>query len=505
MADGIPVGHFILSRRDGEPVTVASPASRAYNGSASKLPRIAFHERDAVKRFRIHLKPLLPFVSLALLLLACNTTGAATGNLSATQTALAFSVVQYATSAGGSSSTIATLPPGSRPTSSPTRTPTTTLSPTPASTFTETATATVVHLAPPPGASGTSRYITDPVSKDYAAQKRVPSGSDVYAGNRYERPYTAEAMDYLPDVDLSRVELRVDPPWVYVTFQFVAPRAEGIGKTTYGAEFDTNRDGRGDYLVWGTSPTGASWTTDGVEVWKDSDYDVGGPHPQLADAPWAGGNGYDRRIFSGGQGADPDLAWIRQIEGGAKAQLAFKYSAIGTAPQFLWNGLADFGVRRPDWFDYNDHFTQSEAGSPLPVQSDYYPLKSLFGIDNTCRDAYGFTPTGMEQNLCLYYGSISGQLCWDIDHNSSCSASELSTAPSAGDAISLGQGVCPATGYKTAMTDSAGRYSFADLPTGAYCLGYTHIPPPAVLINPNPMNVTLLPGEAKVVYPAFAG
>jgi hypothetical protein len=60
--------------------------------------------------------------------------------------------------------------------------------------------------------------------------------------------------------------------------------------------------------------------------------------------------------------------------------------------------------------------------------------------------------------------------------------------------------MCPATGYKAAMTPSAGRYSFADLPTGAYYLGYTPIPPLAVLINPNPMNVTLLPGEAKVVY-----
>jgi hypothetical protein len=452
-----------------------------------------------MKRIRNLPEAPWPFISLVLFLLGCNLTGAAAGNLPATQTALAFSVIQYATSAGGSPTAMRTLPPGARVSPSPTGTPPPTFSPTASPTFTETSTATVAHLATPPGTSGTSRYITDPSSKDYAPQKRVPGGSDVYAGNRYERPFTAEAMDYLSDVDLTRAELRVDPPWVYVTFQFVAPRAEGIGKTMYGAEFDANRDGRGDYLAWGSSPAGANWTTDGVDVWKDSEYDVGGPHPQLADAPWTGGNGYDRKIFSGGQGADPDLAWIRQIEGGAKVQLAFKYSAIGNAPQFLWNGLADYGVRRPEWFDYNDHFTQSEAGSPLPVQSDFYPLKSLFGIDNTCRDAYGFTPTGAEMNLCMYYGTISGQLCWDIDHNGSCSASELSIAPIAGDAISLGQGACPASGFKGAVTDSAGRYSFGDLPAGAYCLGYTHIPPPGVLINPNPMNVTLLPGEAKVV------
>jgi hypothetical protein len=450
-----------------------------------------------MKRIHILSKAPLPLFSLARLLLACNLSGAAAGNLSATQTALADSVIQYATSAGGSPSPMRTSPPGSAPSPSPTETPTHTLTPTPSFPFTETATPTVVHLATPPGTSGTSRYITDPISQDYAAQKRAPGGSDVYAGNRYERPFTAETMDYLPDVDLARVELKVDPPWVYVTFQFVAVRAGGIGKTMYGAEFDTNRDGRGDYLVWGSSPSGTNWTTDGVEVWKDSDYDVGGPQPQLSDAPWAGGNGYDRRMFSGGRGTDPDLAWIRQIEGGSKVQLAFKYTAIGNAPQFLWNGLADFGVRHPEWFDYNDHFTQSEAGSPLPVQSDFYPLKSLFGIDNTCRGAYGFTPTGEEPNLCQYFGSISGVVGWDIDHDGVLSPFELTHSMIEGDTVTLGQGACPTAGYKTAVTDSEGKYSFPNLIIGTYCVGLIHTIP--VPLSITPVAVALAPDGNKTV------
>ena len=246
-------------------------------------------------------------------------------------------------------------------------------------------------------------------------------------------------------------------------------------------------------------PPDANWTVNGVEVWQDLNFDVGGPRPQLSDAPWTGGNGYDRKIFSGGQGADPDLAWIRQIAGGSQVQLAFKYSAIGSAPQFLWNGLADLGVRNPAWFDYNDHFTQSEAGSPLPIQTDLYPLQALWGVDNTCRDAYGFLPTGMELGLCQYYGSISGALCWDINHDGACDANELTIAPIAGDTISLGQGACPAGGYKSAVTDSQGKYSFTDLSAGPYCIGFIHVPAPGFLINPNPMNVTLLPGESKVV------
>ncbi len=443
--------------------------------------------------------PWFYFFALALLALGCNLESRAAANQPATQTALAFAVAQYSTSAGGSPGPNRSVTPGSLVTPSPTTTQTQAFTPTASSTATQTATVTVVHLSTPPGTSGTTRYITDPVSKDYAAQKRVPAGSDVYAGNRYERPFTATAMDYLPDVDLERVEMRIDPPWVYLTFQFVSARPDGIGQTMYGAEFDLNRDGRGEYLIWGASPPGPNWTTDGVEVWKDTNFDVGGPRPQLSDAPWTGGNGYDLKIFSGGQGADPDLAWIRQLEGGAKVQLAFKYSAIGNAPQFYWNGLADLGVRNPAWFDYNDHFTQSNAGSPLPIQPDYYPVQALWGVDNTCRDAYGFTPAGTEVGLCQYYGTISGQLCWDINHNGACDATELSGAVISGDTISLGQGACPSSGYKATVTDSQGRFSFADLPTGTYCLGYTHSPPPAVLINPNPMTVTLLPEETKVI------
>ncbi|MGB7536955.1 MAG: carboxypeptidase-like regulatory domain-containing protein [Anaerolineales bacterium] len=367
----------------------------------------------------------------------------------------------------------------------------------PTLTPTFTPTFTAVHLATPPGPTGTSRYITDPETRDYAPQKKSPSGSDAYQFNRYERPYTAGTMDYLPDVDLTRVELRVAPPWVYITFFTAGTRTDGIGRTMYGAEFDVNRDGRGEYLIWGGSPPGVEWTTDGVEVWKDSNGDVGGSDPQLANAPWTGGNGYDQKFFSGGQGADPDLAWIRQIEGGLKIQLAFKYSAIGNAAAFLWNGVADFGVRRPDWFDYNDHFTQSDAGSPLPIQADSYPLQALFGIDNTCRDAYGFSPTGTEPGLCLYEGSILGQVAWDIDHSGSLDSFELTTTMIGGDTVTLGQGACPAAGFRTAVTDAEGRYSFPALAPGTYCVGLIHTVPNPISISP--IMVNLSPAENEVV------
>jgi hypothetical protein len=368
-----------------------------------------------------------------------------------------------------------------------------------------TPTFTIVHLTTPPGASGTTRYVTDIETKPYAPQKKAIGGDD-YNNNRYERPFTAETMDYLSDVDLTRVEMKISAPWVYITFEFVEPRAAGIGQTMYGAEFDTNKDGRGDYLIWGASPPDGNWTANGVEAWKDSDYDVGWTTPQVTNAPYLNGNGYETPLVASGAGADPDLAWIRQIESGAKVQLTFKYSAIANAAQFLWNGLADFGVRKPGWFDYNDRLTQEEAGSPYPASTKYYPLKSLFGIDNTCRDAYGFTPAGTEAGLCLYTGDISGTVFRDMWAANPPTTYEngIRDANEPGinmGTVILGQGACPSTGYKTAAFGGPGEYSFPGLPIGTYCVNFTVMfaDPTYHLTTPSHVTVTLTPGEHEIV------
>ncbi len=359
---------------------------------------------------------------------------------------------------------------------------------------TVTPTATIVHLVTPPGTTGTTRYITDFKTKDYAPQKKA-IGGDEYFNNRWERPYTSQTMEYLSDVDLIRVELKVASPWIYVTFEYVEPRAEGIGQTMYGAEFDVNKDGRGDYLIWGASPADGNWTTDGVEAWKDTNFDVGGPTPQGANAPWDQGDGYDKNLVASGVGDDPDLAWIRQIEGGKKVQLAFKYSALNNAPQFLWNGVADLGIRKPAWFDYNDHFTQADAGSPLPIQTQFYPLKALFGLDNTCRDAYGFTPAGTEAGLCMYYGNISGVVFRDYDENGVKAAGEPVVDRGT---VNLGQGACMTSGFKNA---GGGSYAFNDLLIGNYCVSHSYAFPDGTYhrTTPGAVTVHLAPGDSKVV------
>jgi hypothetical protein len=367
----------------------------------------------------------------------------------------------------------------------------------PAALPTFTPTYTIVHLVTPPGTTGATRYITDFDTEPYAPQKKA-IGGDEYFNNRWERPYTADTMEYLSDVDLIRVEMRITSPWVYITFEYKKPRAEGIGETMYGAEFDINKDGRGEYLIWGASPADGEWTTDGVEIWKDTNYDVGGATPQGANAPWDKGDGYDQNLFTEGVGDDPDLAWIHQIEGGKKVQLAFKYSVLNNAAQFLWNGLADLGVRKPAWFDYNDHFTQEQAGSPLPIQTKFYPLKEMWGLDNTCRDAYGFSPTGTEAGLCKYYGSISGTVFRDYNEDGVLNPGEPGLSMGT---VLLGNIACPSSGFKNMVPSGSGTYAFPDLPIGTYCVSLNVMfPNPSYhFTTPHLVTVTLAAGDAKVL------
>jgi hypothetical protein len=119
-----------------------------------------------------------------------------------------------------------------------------------------------------------------------------------------------------------------------------------------------------------------------------------------ADSQPQPGDGYETLVFDQGQGPDPDAAWIRRSPSNpSQIQIAFKHSLIGLDSEFLWGGWADEGVRQPGWFDYNDHFTLADAGSPIGGNNNY-PLKSMASLDNTCRWGFGFTPTGSEPGVC---------------------------------------------------------------------------------------------------------
>ncbi len=284
-------------------------------------------------------------------------------------------------------SALATLP-ASTDTASPTGTATATVQP------------TVSHLVQPgepPAAFESQIYDMD--SFPFAALHRI-GGGDNFAADLFERPFDQSMNTYFPDLDIKHAGLSRDATWTYVTINLVGPAPQGGLPGVYGLEIDVNRDGRGDFLIMAAAP-GANWSTDGVHVWQDKNGNVGGATPIQSDPPPQTGDGYETVLFNAGQGADPDLAWARiSPTDPSSVQVAFKRSLFNDANPYMWGAWAmDMTMLHPDWFDYNDHFTLAQAGSPIQGSADY-PLQALYELDNTCRWAVGFTPTGNEPGIC---------------------------------------------------------------------------------------------------------
>jgi hypothetical protein len=252
----------------------------------------------------------------------------------------------------------------------------------------------VTHLLFPADALANGPILYDVDSHVTASEQRAPYG-DSYKLNRFERPFTANAMTYLPDVDIQTFRIYADPNWYYIFIELA-----NTGMTAdYAVEFDYDRDGHGDYLVWAEPPFASSWTTDRVTVYTDVNNDTGGLSPELSDLNFSG-NGYEQTLISSGRdGLDPDLAWVRiDPRSPITIQFAVKRSLVGAS--FLWGVWADLGLRDPSRFNYNDYFSEEAAGSPEKSETKFYPIKAVFAVDNTCRAPYGFRPKGYEPLLC---------------------------------------------------------------------------------------------------------
>jgi len=252
------------------------------------------------------------------------------------------------------------------------------------------------HVATPAniGAAGKLNYDVD--SSGTGPEHRAPYG-DSYKINLFERPFTQTDMTYLPQLDITTFQLTEDPTWYYVSFDLIGGDMNDPAGINYGVELDVDHDGFGDYLVWAYPPYAPQWLAETVRVFQDTNHDTGGASAEKSDAVYPG-NGYDKVIFDQGQGDDPDLAWVRLNPGVTAAiQFAFKRSLAGNA--FMWGTWADEGLRDPAQFNYNDRFTEEQAGSPEKSEKDY-PIKAIYAVDNTCWAAVGFKPTGYEPHLC---------------------------------------------------------------------------------------------------------
>jgi hypothetical protein len=203
------------------------------------------------------------------------------------------------------------------------------------------------------------------------------------------------------DLDLQKISMSTDNTFFYFSLDLLDVN---IGTKTldgdYGIEFDLDRDGRGDYLLYSfVQPVSSTWDSSGVALFTDVNINVGSTRPLLSD-PVSQTDGYETELWPGKPITDPDGAWLRLAPGSATTvQLAVKRSLLGNPVSFLWGAWADGELKAPYRFDYNDFFTEAEAGSPYTTSINY-PIKKVAQMDNTCREAWGFKPTGKEPGLC---------------------------------------------------------------------------------------------------------
>lgn len=243
-------------------------------------------------------------------------------------------------------------------------------------------------------------------TNEKTAKDNTAFGGDVYKLGWFERPFD-QNMGYLPFMDLATVLMnREDPNWVYVQITTVNPIEEGAAsKPVFGVELDTDLDNRGEFMLTATAPRATDWSTEGVMVLANSDNMMGGIKPVLTDTNLSESKGYDKEVFNAGNGDDPNLAWARISPADPKTiELAIKATFLGGPKgKFIWAGWSLVGLQDLTKFEFNDHFTQTDAGSPLKADGGLYPLKAVWGVDNTARIPSGFVPTGNMPGLALNF------------------------------------------------------------------------------------------------------
>ena len=266
---------------------------------------------------------------------------------------------------------------------------------------TEVVPTTIVHqVTPGEFPEEASGVVGDQDSSLTADKKRAPGG-DRFTFTRFERPFNSNDMDeYYPFIDIQEGVLFQDDTWIYVVITLKNNETSQELKGRYGFEVDLDLDGGGDYLILASNPISTEWTTNGVEVWFDTNDDVGGEIPTTTDSVSGNKNGYETLTFGLNVGNDPDLAWVRiSPENPNIVHLAVKQDIlIGNAYMVgFWAGNEDLD---PALFDISDHFSHEQAGAAMTELEYFYPIKEVSALDNTCRMAVGFQPTGNEPGLC---------------------------------------------------------------------------------------------------------
>ena len=260
----------------------------------------------------------------------------------------------------------------------------------------------VQHVAVPasPPDSGGEKW-GDHSSVSTVNQARA-LGGDNFSKGKFERPYNANTMDvYFPQLDIDHaVVYPTDPTWVYAVISMVGRDANNAFIGQYALELDLDRTGNGEILIMVDNPAATDWSSDGVRIYKDANLDVGGVKPFTADSAGASSDGYETVLFDQGTGDDPDLAFARLDPTDPNSiQIAYKQALLGDVTKYTASAWAATHLD-PALFDYDDHFTHEQAGAADPSITNFYPIKGLSEMDNTCRQAVGYDASGLEPGGC---------------------------------------------------------------------------------------------------------
>jgi len=248
----------------------------------------------------------------------------------------------------------------------------------------------ITHLVTP----GEPVYKTDQKVTDCSTGDRVRLGAttligqgcDVWEEQKLERPAAAVNGPYQAALDITSASMGTNQQWLFGKIVLFETDAGKIpADLTAAFEIDTDLDSRGEYLILARNISSSSWSTDGVQVWQDTDGQVGGGKPHKPDT--SSGNGYETLVFDSGIGDDPDLAWVRlNNSNGLDVEFAFKPSFVPANQVFAWWGWT-FGA------------------APEPAKMEVVDLQqnaSTWNLDNTCAWIFNAKPTNLLINICPF-------------------------------------------------------------------------------------------------------
>ncbi len=210
---------------------------------------------------------------------------------------------------------------------------------------------------------------------------------DQWDRNYFERPLNEGLTDLYPQLDIIEAEFGQDENWYYTRILVFSEMVEDLVLDgIYAVEIDLDLDARGEFLIIALSPgfyPPDEWTSEGIQVWFDSNDDVGGPTAVLVD-PLYDGDGYETLLVDSGVGDDSDLAFVKTysdqpglIEFGFKVNLL---DGVEIFEWWVWAMQEDLGAAKYD-----------------PV--DFFPQDTLYAMDNTCGWIYGSYPRDLP-NIC---------------------------------------------------------------------------------------------------------